>query len=167
MDPKLGRFEPFLGQTGFGRRRRFRPPPLHTHRPARRRRARRPFRLNFPVDRHRTHPDRAGISGGSRHGGSPDFPIFRPFQAAHISLPPFFDPLNSFLWSFFADSSPFERYGENKFGRRLDRVFWPPQQLLDKVRVLLCSRSLGLSVDIKFVNFGRRLVSFQFLGNFG
>ena len=31
----------------------------------------------------------------------------------------------------------------------------------------MCSWSLGLSVDIKFVNFGRRLVSFPFLGHFG
>ena len=35
-----------------------------------------------------------------------------------------------------------------------------------KVRVLLCSWSLGLSVGIKFVNFGRRLVSFPFFGSF-
>ena len=30
----------------------------------------------------------------------------------------------------------------------------------------MCSWSLGLSVDIKFVNFGRRLVSFPFFGSF-
>ena len=88
-------------------------------------------------------------------------------RPTHTSLPPFLDPLNSFLWSLFADSSPFERYDENKFGRLLDRVFRPPQQPLDKVRVLLCSWSLRLSVDIKFVNFGRHLVSFPFLGHFG
>ena len=41
------------------------------------------------------------------------------------------------------------------------RNFWT------KVRVLLCSWSLGLSVDIKFVNFGHRLVSFPFLGHLG
>ena len=53
-------------------------------------------------------------------------------RPTHTSLPPFLDPLNSFPWSFSADSSPFERYDENKFGRRLDRVFRPPQQLLDQ-----------------------------------
>ena len=53
-------------------------------------------------------------------------------RPTHTSLPPFFDPLNSFLWSFSLDSSPFERYDENKFGQRLDRVFRPPQQPLDQ-----------------------------------
>ena len=50
----------------------------------------------------------------------------------HTSLPPILVPLNSFPWSFSSDSSPFERYDENKFDRRLDRVFRPPQQLLDQ-----------------------------------
>ena len=53
-------------------------------------------------------------------------------RPTHTSLPPFLDPLNSFPWSFSSDSSPFERYDENKFGRRLDRVFRPPQKLLDQ-----------------------------------
>ena len=39
--------------------------------------------------------------------------------------------------------------------------------LWTKLRLLMCSWSLGLSVDIWFVNFGRRLVSFQFLGHLG
>ena len=54
------------------------------------------------------------------------------FRPTHTSIPPFLDPLNSFPWSFFADSSPFESYDENKVGRQLDRVFRPPQQLLDQ-----------------------------------
>ena len=65
--------------------------------------------------------------------------IFRPFQAIsghfrppHTSLPPFLDPLSSFPWSLFADSSPFERYDKNKVGRLLDRVFRPPQRLLNQ-----------------------------------
>ena len=53
-------------------------------------------------------------------------------KPTHTSLPPFLDPLNSFPWSLFVDSSPFERYDENKFGRLLDRVFRPPQQPLDQ-----------------------------------
>ena len=53
-------------------------------------------------------------------------------RLTHTSLPQFLDPLNSFPWSFSSDSSPFERYDENKFGRWLDRVFRPPQQLLDQ-----------------------------------
>ena len=84
------------------------------------------------------------------------------FRPSHTSLPPFLDPLNSFSWSFFADSSPFESYNEKKVDRRLDRVFLPPQQLLDQG-----SWSLGLSIDLWFVKFGRRLVSFPFLGCFG
>ena len=54
------------------------------------------------------------------------------FRPSHTSLPPILDPLNSFPWSLFADSSPFESYEENKVGRRLDRVFRPPQRLLDQ-----------------------------------
>ena len=54
------------------------------------------------------------------------------FRPTYTSLPPFLDPLNSFSWSFSPDSSPFERYDKNKFGRLLDRVFRPPQQPLDQ-----------------------------------
>ena len=54
------------------------------------------------------------------------------FRPTHTYFPPFLDPLNSFPWSFSPDSSPFERYDENKFDRLLDRVFRPPQQPLDQ-----------------------------------
>ena len=54
------------------------------------------------------------------------------FRPTHSSFPPFLDPLNSFPWSFSPDSSSFERYGKNKFGRLLDRFFRPPQQHLDQ-----------------------------------
>ena len=54
------------------------------------------------------------------------------FRLTHTSFPPFLDPLNSFSWSFSPDSSPFERYDQNKFDRLLDRVFQPPQRLLDQ-----------------------------------
>ena len=54
------------------------------------------------------------------------------FRPTHTSFPPFLDPLNSFPWSLFTDSSPFERYNKNKVGRLLDRVFRPPQQPLDQ-----------------------------------
>ena len=96
-----------------------------------------------------------------------NFQLSGHFMPPHTSLPPFLDPLNSFPWSLFADSSPFESYDENKVGRRLDRVFRPPQRRWTKVMVLMSSWSLGLSIDIWFVNFGRRLVSFPFLGCFG
>ena len=60
------------------------------------------------------------------------FVFFGHLRSTHTSFPPFLDPLNSFPWSLFADSSPFESYDENKVGRRLDQVFRPPQQLLDQ-----------------------------------
>ena len=60
------------------------------------------------------------------------FVFFGHFRPTHTSFPPFLDPLNSFLWSLFADSSPFESYDENKVGRRLDRVFRPLKRLLDQ-----------------------------------
>ena len=63
------------------------------------------------------------------------------FRPTHSSFPPFLDPLNSFPWSFSPDSSPFERYGKNKFGRLLDRVFRPPRQPLDQ----------GESIDVFLV----------------
>ena len=54
------------------------------------------------------------------------------FRPPHSSFPPFLDPLNSSTWSLFAYSSQFGSYNENKIGRRLDRVFRPPQQLFDQ-----------------------------------
>ena len=54
------------------------------------------------------------------------------FRLTHTSFPPFFDPLNSFLWSLFADSLPFERFDKNKVGQLLDQVFRLPQQPLDQ-----------------------------------
>ena len=53
-------------------------------------------------------------------------------RPTHTSFPPFLDPLNSFPWPLFADSTPFERYVKNKVGRLLDRVFRPPRQPFDQ-----------------------------------
>ena len=60
------------------------------------------------------------------------FVFFGHLRSTHTSFPPFLDPMNSFPWTLFADSSPFERYDKNKVGRLLDRVFRPPQQPLDQ-----------------------------------
>ena len=60
------------------------------------------------------------------------FVFFGHFRPTHTSFPLILDPLNSFPWSFSPDSSPFESYGKNKFGRLLDQVFRPPQQPLDQ-----------------------------------
>ena len=83
-----------------------------------------------------TEAGRAGIWPENTMAAAPIcHQIFRfsgHFTPPHTSLPPFLDPLNSFLWSLFADSSSFESYDENKVGQRLDRVFRPPQGLLDQ-----------------------------------
>ena len=132
MDPELGSFDQFSSQMGFGRGRRFRPPPCYTRRPGRSATTRRTSWPNFTANRRRTSSDRAGKRSGGRHGGSPVFIFFQPFQAEPYLSPPFLDPLNSFPWSFSSDSSPFERFDENFIGRLLDRVFRPPQQPLDQ-----------------------------------
>ena len=121
VNSELGRFAQFLGQSGFGRGRRFRPPPLYTRRPGRRSTARRHFRPNFTVNRRRTRSDRADERSETASTVGCRFSSFSGnSRPTHTSLPPFLDHLNSFPWSFFSDSSPFERYDENKFGRRLD-----------------------------------------------
>ena len=88
-------------------------------------------------------------------------------RPTHTYLPPFLDPMNSFPWSFSPDSSSFERYDKKKFGLLLDRVFRPPQQPLDQGKGTDGSWSIGLFIDMWFVNFGRRLVSFPFLRHLG
>ena len=75
---------------------------------------------------------RPGKAAATANLGRRIFVFFGHFRSTHSSFPPFLDPLNSFPWSFSLDSSPFERYGKNKFGRLLDRVFRPPQQPLDQ-----------------------------------
>ena len=92
VDPELGRFDPFSGQTGFGSGRRFGPAPSYTLRPERRSTVRRPCRKNFKANRRRTRPDWAGERGGGHHDGSPDFAIFRPFQADPYLPPNIFGP---------------------------------------------------------------------------
>ena len=60
------------------------------------------------------------------------FVISGHFRPSHSSFPPFVDLLNSSTWSIFADFAPFGSYNENEIGRSLDRVFRPPQRLLDQ-----------------------------------
>ena len=82
------------------------------------------------------HPDRAGEAVATTTVGHQNVPTFSAisghFRPSRTSFPLFLDPLNSFPWSLFADSAPFESYDENKVGQRLDIVFRPPQQLLDQ-----------------------------------
>ena len=85
--------------------------------------------LPTAVGRPRTGPTNSAVAATLGHR---IFVFFGHFKPTHTSFPPFLDPLYSFPWSLFADSSPFESYDENKVGRRLDRVFQPPQLLLDQ-----------------------------------
>ena len=81
-------------------------------------------------------PDPPGSGRRSGDGGHLEsqevFQFSSHFRPPHSSFPQFLDPLNSFPWSLFADSSPFGSYSKNKIGQRLDRVFRPPQLLLDQ-----------------------------------
>ena len=69
-------------------------------------------------------------------------------RLTHTSLPKFLDPLNSFQWSFSPDSSPFEKYNKKNLTECWIEFFGHHNNLWTKVRVLMCSWSLGLSVDI-------------------
>ena len=134
--PELGHFEPLTSRRVLGRGRRHRPPTLHTRQPGRCATSERSRRPNFTANHRRTRPDRAGEAAAAATVGHRTFldfsAILGHFRPTHISFPPFLDLLNSFRWSLFADSSPFERYDKNKVGRLLDRVLLPPQQPLDQ-----------------------------------
>ena len=95
------------------------------------------------------------------------FVFFGHFRLTHTFFPLFLDPLNSFPWSLFADSSPCKDTTKTKLADCWIEFFGHHRNLWTKVRILMCSWSLGLSIDMWFVNFGRRLVSFPFLGCFG
>ena len=131
-NPELGLFDPFLGRSGFSRGSRFWPPLLYTVRTGRSATTGRSWSQNFTASRRRTRPDQAGEHGSSRHLGSPDFVIFRQFQADPYLSPTICGPSELISVVLFSDSSLFERYDKNKFGRLLDQVFRPPQQPLDQ-----------------------------------
>ena len=95
------------------------------------------------------------------------FVFFGHFRLTHSSFPPVLDPLNSFPWSFSPDSSPLKDTTKTNSADYWIEFSGHHRNLWTKVRVLMCSWSLGLSIDMWFVNFGRRLVSFPFLGCFG
>ena len=148
-----------------------RPPSLYMRWTGGRRTSRQSRRPNFTANRHRTCWERAGEAAAGATVGNRKFRDFSAisghFRPTHNSFPPFLDPLNSFPWSLFADSSPFESYNENKFGQWLDLFSGHHSDCWTKVMVLMSSWYLGLSIDMWFVNFGRRLISFPFLDCFG
>ena len=77
------------------------------------------------------------------------FMFFGHFRPTHTSFPPFLDHLNSFPRSFSPDSSTFERYDKKKNSADYwIEFFGHHSNLWTKVRVLMCSWSLGLSIDM-------------------
>ena len=122
-----------------------------------------------------TAAGRAGIGPAKRRQRPPwvtgNFLIFRPFQA--ISGHPI-APLHHFwtLWTHFC--GPFLQIPhclkdttKTKLTNYWIKFSGHHNDCWTKEMVLMSSWSLGLSIDMWFVNFGRRLVSFPFLGCFG
>ena len=110
--PELGHFEPLASHRILDQRRLLQPTTVHTHRPKRCATSGRSRWCNFTASHRRTRPNRAGEAATAAtvgHRVSLDFSAIsghlRPPQS---SFPPFLDPMNSFPWSFFAHSSPFE-----------------------------------------------------------
>ena len=114
LNTELGRFDPISGRSSFSRGRLLSYPPCA---PAGQGGAPPPDevvnKISRPATAGRTRigPVKAAAVAILGHQFSAFFGHFRP---THTSLPPFLDPLNSFPWSIFADSSPFERYDKNK-----------------------------------------------------
>ena len=140
MDPELGRFDPFSGQSGFVSGRQFQPPPLHMNWKGRKSKARRPCWPNFMANSRRTRPDLASKRGGGRHGGSPVFFVYQPFQAKSYLPPPIFGPFELIPMVLFSQIP--HRLKDTTKGSLVDgwimfsghhNNFWT------KVRVLLCS----------------------------
>ena len=95
------------------------------------------------------------------------FVFFGQFRKTHTSFPPFLDPLNSFPWSLLQIPHRLKVTTKTKLVDGWIEFFGHHSNCWTKVMVLMSSWSLGLSIDMWFVNFGRRLVSFSFLGCFG
>ena len=93
--------------------------------------------------------------------------FFGQFRQTHTSFPPFLDPLNSFPWSLLQIPHRLKVTTKTKLVDGWIEFFGHHSNCWTKVMVLMSSWSLGLSIDMWFVNFGRRLVSFPFLGCFG
>ena len=89
------------------------------------------------------------------------------FRPPHSSFPPFLDPLNPFFGHFLQIHHRLKDTTKTNSVNCWIEFFGHHRNLWTKVRVLMCSWSLGLSIDMWFVNFGRRLVNFPFLGCFG
>ena len=89
------------------------------------------------------------------------------FRLTHSSFPTFLDPLNHFRGPFLQIHHRLKDTAKTNSADCWIEFSGHHSNLWTKVRVLMCSWCLGLSIDMWFVNFGRRLVSFPFLGCFG
>ena len=130
MDPELGRFEPLFKPNGFWQWEVIQATPsLHALDREERR-----HQTTMPAKFHGEPRPDTPRSAAAATVGRRILMFSNHYRPTHTSLPPFLNPLNSLPWSLFVDSSLFERYGENKFGRLLDRVFRLPQQPLDQCK---------------------------------
>ena len=97
--------------------------------------------------------------------------IFQPFQAiSDESIPSFhhfWTLLTHFRGPFLQIPHRLKVTTKTKLVDGWIKFFGHRSDCWTKVVVMMSSRSLGLSIDMWFVNFGRRLVSFPFLGCFG
>ena len=129
----------------------------------------------MPVKFHgRPPPDARNRAGEAAAAATVGNRVFRDFSAIsghfrppHSSFPPFLDPLNSFPWSLLQIPHRLEVTTKTKLSDDWIEFFGHHNDCWTKVMVLMSSLSLGLSIDMWFINFGRRLVSFPFLGCFG
>ena len=134
-----------------------------------------------PPDDHAGKISRPAVAGRTKIGPAKrrrrppwvtrSFLIFRPFQA--ISGQPitpshyFWTLLTHFCGPFLQIPHRLKDTTKTKLADCWIGFFGHHSNLWTKLRVLMCSWSLGLSIDMWFVNFGRRLVSFPFLGHLG
>ena len=99
------------------------------------------------------------------------FVIFRPFQAifrpTNSSFPPLLDPRTHFRGPFLQIPHRLQVKTKTKLVDGWIEFFSHHSDCWTKAMVLMSFWPLGLSIDMWFVNFGRRLVSFPFLGCFG
>ena len=122
-----------------------------------------------------TATGRAGIGPAKRRRRPPwvtgNFLIFRPFLAisGHPIAPfhYFWTPELISMILFFQIPHRLKVTTKTKLADGWIEFFSHQSDCWTKVMVLISSWSLGLSIDMWLVNFGRRLVSFPFLGRFG
>ena len=97
-----------------------------------------------------------------------NFPLFRPFQAGLYLLSTIFGPSELISVVLFLHiPHRLKVTTKTKLADSWIEFSGHHSDCWTKVMVLMSSWSLGLSIDMWFVNFGRRLVSFPFLGCFG